>query len=159
MTLEEAIRQLVSLGERDPLEIARKLERQHGAEWLREQASLFAEELVTTFARAMLGTNRRSAEIALRPGGTVETAEMKVAKLWIPGEGWKQFGECTAADLLARERLYSTIESAARRRRLWLEQIRLLMEAEGAATVGDLRSEFPPLPSDDTADLAELVAA
>jgi len=39
VTLEEAIAQMVNLGESDPLTIARKIEARFGEEWTRDQAA------------------------------------------------------------------------------------------------------------------------
>lgn len=148
MTLEEAIHQLVNLGEEDPSTIVRKLEKRHGAEWLRDQVAADAPRFAAELARAALGSRRRSAEVALRPGSQITSADMKVQKVWIPEVGWKVFASCTVDDLLARARFYDSIVVAARKRSAWFVEIVELMRVERVRTVGRLKATLPPLPDD-----------
>lgn len=149
MTLEEAIAQLITLGYSDPGEIATQLEHRHGIEWLREQAAEHAHDFVAEMARKRLGATRRSAELALRPGDQMASAEMKIAKSWVPGGGWKPVADLTEADLLAKATWYRGLANAAVRRASWCSTVIDLMHAEGVKTVGRLKAALPPLPPEE----------
>ena len=154
MTLEEAINQMIELGEKDPLTITDKLAQRHGEEWLREQASLYAHDLAADMARHMLGSRRRGSEVALRTGDQVSSAELKLRSYWVPEVGYKPAHQLTADDLLARAAFYDKLESAARQRAAWCREVVDLMVAEGAKTLGKLRAALPPLPDEETLQVA-----
>jgi len=61
-SLEDAIAQQINLGIKDPLEIARNIEKLYGTAWMGEQLVAYAEDLVAGMARMRLGATRRSAE-------------------------------------------------------------------------------------------------
>lgn len=144
--LERAIEQLVNLGEKDPLSIARKLINRYGETWARLEVAARAEEVISDLARKKLGANRRSAEIALRPGDEISQGNMRIAKAWIPGVGWKVAAELTISDCIRKSNFYSVLEYAARRRADWYREVAALMEAEGAETLGKLKADLPALP-------------
>jgi hypothetical protein len=85
--LSAVIEQLVNLGEKDPLTIVRKLEERHGADWLREQGALHAADFAADLARRLLGSQRRQAEVALRPGDRATSADLQIKSYWIPEAG------------------------------------------------------------------------
>lgn len=146
MTLEAAIGQLIDLGEKDPLLIARKIEQQQGREWLAGQLAAYAEQLVAEIARQRLGALRRSAQVALRPGDSVAQGELRIRSFWIPGEGWKRAADVTPDDLFARadwnERFAGAVLAQAR----WCRDVGQLLLDAGAATLGKFRGELPALP-------------
>lgn len=149
MTLDEVIQQLINLGEKDPVTIAQKVEARHGTAWISDQLAAYAMDLVAEMARLRLGAERRASEIALRPGEPITQAEMKLRAVWVPGAGWKRANDLTADDLRAKAVFYDRLAFAARRRAEWCNEVAALMEREGAATLGRLRVELPPLPDDD----------
>lgn len=150
MSLEEAIQQLVNLGESDPWEIAKKIEKRNGREWVKEALSEHAEDLIADMARRQLGAIRRRAEVALRPGDTLAEAEFKIAKTWVPGTGWKAAGDLTSFDLLAKATWYESAAQAAAVRSAWCREVARLMEMEGAEKLSQLKAELPALPDADS---------
>lgn len=154
MDLDEAIAQLVNLGEKDPLTIARKLASDHGEEWVRDELLARSEDLLALLARAVLGSQRRSAEMALQPGNIVATSELKLRSYWVPDEGWKRANELTRDDLLARAHWYDLIAHASSKRAAWLRRVVDLMDKQGVSTLGDVHGELPPLDDDGPLGLA-----
>lgn len=151
--LDKAIDRLIRLGEKEPLLIAKKLEKQYGPEWLAQQLFLYAEEFISDLARRRLNSIRRSAEIALRPGDIQASAELKLAKTWVPKVGWKVAATLTVSDLRAKAEWYRNFARSAQRRSAWCDEVADDMEAEGVVTLGELRKALPPLP-----DVRELEA-
>lgn len=147
MNLDEAINQLIELGEMDPLEIARKIEKRHGPEWLALELSAHAEQIVAQIARQRLGSVRRSAEVALRPGDELSQGEMKIAKVWVPNVGWKVAGELTPEDLEAKASWYERLASASVIRASWCREVAQMIRDDGVTKLGRLKRPLPPLPS------------
>jgi len=146
VTLDEAIAQQIELGEMDPLTIARNIEKLYGNEWLTGELSSLAESLVAGIARQRLGSVRRSAEVALRPGDAMSQAEMKVAKVWVPNEGWKVAANLTQDDLLAKAAWYERLAGAALARADWCREVAGMIASEGVTKLGRLKRPLPPLP-------------
>lgn len=147
MTLDEAIAQQIELGQKDPLEIARQVEKLHGSEWLAAELSAHAEQLVAQIARQRLGSIRRSAEVALRPGDDMSQQEMKIAKVWVPEQGWKVAADLTADDLLTKAAWYERLSGAAMQRASWCREVADMIVADGVAKLGRLKRPLPPLPA------------
>lgn len=145
-TLDEAINQQIELGEMDPLTIARKIEKLHGEEWLAAQLAAQAESLVAEIARKRLGSVRRSAEIALRPGDEISQSDMKIAKVWVPEHGWKRAADLTRDDLLAKAAWYDKLVGAAAARAEWCREVAGMVAAEGVKKLGQLKQPLPQLP-------------
>ncbi len=149
-SLEAAVRQLIELGFKDPLEIARRLERSHDPEWLAAQLVMLSEDLIAEIARKQLGQRRRGYELALRPGQPLAEANMRLTGFWIPAEdgtpAWKAAGEVTPEDLDRRAAWYESFAIGVLRRAQWCRQVAALMRAEGAPVLAELRAELPPLP-------------
>lgn len=156
MTLEEAIASLIALGEKDPITIVDKLVKREGEDWLRDQGAAYAHDFASDVARRMLGSQRRSSEIALRTGDQVTSSELKLRSYWIPELGWKPAHELTPDDLRARASFYERLAHGAGIRAAWCRQVADLMVAEGVKTLGKLKATLPPLP--DEGDLALPVA-
>lgn len=146
MNLEEAIAQLIELGEKDPLVISRKLVERQGRAWLAGELEAYAEQLVAELARKRLGSLRRSAQVALVPGDQVAQGELRLRSFWVPDVGWKRAADLTVDHLLARavwnERFASSVLTQAR----WCRDVAELMVAEGAKTLGKLKAMLPQLP-------------
>jgi hypothetical protein len=153
MTLDEAIEQLVTLGEKDPAEIVKKLQHRHGEKWLRTQVAARAEEVTLEFARRILGSARRRGELALRAGDAMSQAEMQITTAWVPGVGWKVAADLTRDDLLARAGWYERFADASLRRAEWCRDVVARMDDEGVERLGDI-SELPPLPRGEIEEAA-----
>ena len=154
MTLEEAIEQQITLGQKDPLTIVEKLLGLYGQEWLHEQAAFLAPDIAAEIARRKLGEKRRKFEVALRPGQPLATAEMKTASFCVPATEhgfttWKKAADVTAEDLRAKADWYDRFALGALKRSRWCRDVASLMEEEGAATLGALDRELPALPADE----------
>jgi hypothetical protein len=149
-SLEDAVRQLIELGFNDPLEIARRLERMHGPDWMTTQLAMLSEDLVAEIARKQLGQRRRGFEVALRPGQPLAQTKMKLVGFWIPAAdgtpAWKSAGEITPEDLERRATWYESFAIGVLRRAQWCRQVAALMRHEGVPLLAQLRAELPPLP-------------
>lgn len=148
MHLDDAVEQQVILGERDPIDIARKIIDRNGEEWLVRELLARAEDIIAIYARQKLGSERRSAEIALHPGDYVAEARMKIAKFWVPGYGYKEFSEATVEDLRAKAEWYAKFREAAAKREVFCREVANQIEAEGVVTVGQLEGPLPALQED-----------
>ncbi len=151
MTLEEAIVQLIELGEKDPLDIARKLEHRHGLEWLSEELVSHREEIAAEFARQVLGRRRRASALPAVIEGTTTKREVMLASIFIPGEGWKALGDCTAEDLAAREQFYLKAAGSMVRWASWCRDCIEQMRDQGVEKLGRLKGPLPQLPEAEAA--------
>lgn len=147
VTLEEAIQQQVNLGARDPQGIYEALERQFGNDELLELVRPYLPDLLTEMARRRLTAHRRSAEVALRLGDHRSQAQIRLAKAWIPGSGWKRADELTAEDLRLRAAAYDSLANASLVRAQWCREVASMIEEDGVQTLGQLRRELPALPT------------
>src|SRR5204862_4108185 len=123
VNLEQAIEQAISLGYGDPIAIADQIENHYGPEWLTTQLVEHRHDILAELARRRLGSVRRSKELALRPGDEMASAEMKIAKTWVPGDGWKRVADLTESDLEAKATWYRSLALAAVRRAAWCEEV------------------------------------
>lgn len=146
MNLHEAIVNLVGTGESDPLTIAQKITKRNDKHWLSSELLALSEDLIAEMARQELGRVRRSREVALRPGDQLASGEMKIAKSWVPGFGYKPVGELTEADLIAKAAWYDKASLALSRRALWCREVVTLMQSEGVEKLGALKAALPVLP-------------
>lgn len=153
--LEEAIEQLINLGEKDPLTIARKLIERNGQEWVEHEVVARAEDYIQIIARMRLGTRRRSAEVALRPGDERSQIEFRVSSVWVPVDGWMPASEVTSAMLREKASFYGKLADAAIRRKYWYLEVADLMDAQGAVTLAEYQGDLPPLPGvEETPELS-----
>lgn len=147
MTLEEAIAQQINLGVKDPLEIARQLESLHGCEWLDGELATHRSEIVAEIARQTLGRERRAATLpAVMSGERKPKRETMLAPIFIPGEGWKSLGDCTADDLAAREQFYLRAAGSMVRWASWCRDCIEAMRSQGVERLGKLKGPLPELP-------------
>ena len=146
-SLEEAIQQLINLGEKDPIVIARKIEERHEADWLRDELYALRQDVISELARNRLNGLRRSAMSALRKGK--QPTELMLLGEWIPnhkgGGGWKKLGEWTIADLRSRENYYRKMSETATKLADWCSECVDLMEAEQVKTLGKVKADLPSL--------------
>lgn len=156
MSLEEEIQRLITLGEKDPLDAARKLIEANGPEWVNEQLAAYQEDVIAEMFRRRLGAIRRGAELVLHPGDQHSQGELKLASAWVPGVGWKRAADLTAEDLRARAHFYDVIAHASQRRSAWCREVASMMDEDNVRTLGKLRRPLPALPDDD--DLPQIEA-
>lgn len=136
MTLEEAIRQLINLGENDPHTIVEKLKKRHGKAWLLEQTAFLAEDVAEDIARHMIGRGRRDHEKV--PPQVVGNPGLLGQTKWLPSGGYKRITDLTADDCRAIAAHYAMLEQSARWRKDAYTEAADTIEAAGVATVGDL---------------------
>ncbi len=136
MTLEEAIRQLVNLGENDPRTIVEKLKKRHGKAWLTEQTAFLAEDIAEDIARHMIGRSRRDHEKV--PPQVVGNPGLMGQTKWIPGGGYKRITDLTADDCRAIAAHYAMLEQSAGWRKTAYTEAADMVDAAGVATVGEL---------------------
>lgn len=146
MTLQEAIDQLVNLGYEDPLTIAKQIETKHDQDWLAAELLAHGEDIIADMARRTIGSQRRSAAIALRPGDIVKSAEFKLRSVWVPGKGWTKASEITSDDSDKIARWYRNLAGTLLRYADWWEQIGAEMREAGVKQLGQLKAALPPLP-------------
>jgi hypothetical protein len=158
MNLEEAISQMIELGEKNPLKGAQRLEKEQGHEWIVQQLDSYAEDLIAELFRQRLGSRRRSAEIAIRPGDPMTSAIMKTQNFWVPGYGYKTAKDVTIEDLELRVQMYWRYIAGMKARADWCLEVVVLMKAEGAETLGKLKADLPVLPTreDDAVDPGDI---
>lgn len=158
MSLEEAIQKLINLGEKDPLNIARAICERNDKDWLLSELEALAEDVVADIARRRLSGQRRSAEIALRPGDEIASAELKLRSFWIPGKGWTRAAELAANDLRVRATWEERLAGSIMRRVEWMREVAGLMDSEGVKKLGQLKATLPALPDDEQGGLIEAIA-
>lgn len=145
MTLEEAIAQLVDLGESDPVELARKLEARYDSKWIDAQLAEHRLELVAEIARQFMGSRRRSATKALAVATEAPKREVLLGTVFIPGQGHKKIGELTAEDCDARERFYVAAAGTFLRYAGWFASCAVAIRKQGVARLADVRGALPAL--------------
>lgn len=147
MTLDEAIAQQITLGEKDPLTIARKIQKTLDSEWLSSELLSLAEELVADRARHRLGSQRKSSMVALRPGDQVATSELRLRSVWVPGKGWIRAADMTDEDCDCVAAFYTRLASASTIRANWYATVASMIREEGVPTLGRLKAALPELPA------------
>lgn len=165
--LDDAIAQLITLGEKDPMQIARKLKHRYGAEWVAAELAARDEELLADLARHRLGEARRATQLATVARSerfttaarqTRAQGELMLQSIWIPvtsrGGGWKALGDVTAADLRELAIFHARLSAAADRTSHWCSQCARLIEREQVRTLREVKAPLPTL--DELPDRAEL---
>lgn len=149
-SLEDAIEQLINLGESDPITITRRLANLHGGDWIARELASHWEEIIAEIARQKLGQQRRAAVLTIGARsrqGAVSKKEAVLTTLFVPRLGYIKLGEATAQDLL---------EAAAYRRRLavgllrwsdWLESLAAMISEQAVEKVKELKGSLPDLPA------------
>lgn len=153
MTLEDAVVQQIELGEKDPGEIARKVEHLFGRDWLAAELLAHAEGFVSEIARQRLGAARRAAVVRIEPRTLADMAEVKTKSVWIPDllapgvGGHKRMAECTADDFDHRASWLERLASSVTVQADWFRDLAARMRDEGARTFKGYRGELPTLPT------------
>lgn len=151
VTLDDAIKQMIAVGHKDPYEIASMLRHRYGDDWYLEQLEAEAEQIVAGRARLILGSQRRAATLAIRPGDRLSHEQVKLCEVWVPdalGPGvgaHKRMADCTVEDFEARAAYMSRLAAAAEAQAQWFAEVAGLMRREGVVTFGALRGELPVL--------------
>jgi hypothetical protein len=115
--------------------------------------------VLADIARHELGRVRRSMEVALRPGDVAASANIKTAKVWVPGSGFKRAADVTQEDALAIARWYHKAGTSLFRRSAWWYEVVGVMKEQAVTTLGMVKGALPPLPDDEALDLPALGAA
>lgn len=145
MTLREAIEQAITLGERDPHEIAVKIRARYDDGWLATELVSVADDVIADLSRQMIASSRRSS-LSLARVGSLAKRDLMLQAAWLPGIGWVEFGKFKAEDF---DRLAGTYRKAARaldRYAAWCESSAALMRAQGVAEFRQVKGELPALP-------------
>lgn len=160
MTLDEAIAQQIGLGLKDPVEIARTIEKRSDRHWLANALFELGEDIIAERARRRLNAGRRANVIAIRPGSGIDKAQLGLRSLWVPnliapGVGaWKPMNECTPDDF---DSAAAYREGAARSILVqagWFRELSARMRAARAATFLEFKGELPVLPEADESEPA-----
>lgn len=155
-SLDQAVAQLISLGEKDPLTIARKLEHRHGHEWVAAQLAERWEEILAEIARQRLGSERRGAIVSLsaqarEQGGKLTKRDAVLTSVFIPGAGYIRLGDLTVAQVAEREAYLRRLAHGIDRWASWFAALGGQMVAQGVERVKDLRGPLPELPAGELA--------
>lgn len=151
MNLEEAISQLIDLGEKDPIELARTLGKRYDDKWLAAELLAHSETIVAEMARQLLGSRRRSLTLPAVLKASATKRDVMLAAIFIPGEGWKALGDCTAEDLASREQFYLRAASSMVAWASWCRACIEAMREQGVAELSKLKGELPELPEAEAA--------
>lgn len=147
MTLDEKIQQLVTLGEKDPWDVADKLLSREDEQELR--ASIDLRSVIADRARVILGNDRRKAQHQLKPGDATTTAELRLKSFWVPGPDgftiYKRADKCTAEDFELRAAFHERLAAGNLKQAEWCREIARLMRAEGAPTLAKLKAALPSM--------------
>lgn len=147
LSLEHAIQQLINLGDKDPLVIARKIDERYETNWLRDELYALREDVISDIARRRINGLRRSAMMALRKGKPA--TELLLLGEWVPdhkgGGGWKKLADWTEFDLRSRENYYRKMSATSIRLADWCHECIELMRAEGAKKLGRIKAPLPAL--------------
>lgn len=151
--LDGAISQQITLGEKDPVMVARKVIALYGRFWVRNELAARDEDIVADLARRKLGSQRRNAAARITPGKPMTSEEMKLKSTWVPRKDgtweWKSFAAFTADDHDARAAWYEKQATADMRTATWHRRIAEMLREDKVKTTGALKRELPPLPEDD----------
>lgn len=144
-SLEEAIAQLIGLGESDPLDIARKLEHRHGAEWLNAELAAHREEIVAEIVRRKLGQRRRTAIGSLSRVNTASRRDLMLSPVFLLGHGWVKLGDSTAEEFDRAAATYRKGAAALTRYADWFEANAALIRSQGVTKFKQVRGAIPVL--------------
>ena len=86
-SLDDAVRQLIELGFKDPLTIARRLENLHDADWVATQLVMLSEDLIAEIARKQLGQRRRGYRARAAAWAADRAREHAAGGVLDPGRG------------------------------------------------------------------------
>jgi len=160
MNLDEAIDQAITLGHSTPLEVNAWIEKTQEPEWLAAELVALSEDVITERARHRLNAARRAMVVAIRPGGSVNKAELGLKLLWVPDfvapgvSGWKDMNDCTADDLDSAAKYREGAARSILAQAGWLRELSSRMRAQGADTFETYRGELPVLVAADETEAA-----
>ncbi len=156
-SLDSAIAQLLNLGERDPLTIARKLLDLRGGDWIADQLAAHWEEIITEIARQRIGSERRSTITSLsefaRKGKSAPKREVVLLTIYTPSRGYIAIGDATDADLAEAATLRRKLAEGLFRWADYFDALREQLQAQGVQRVRDLKGSLPELPRPDLAEI------
>jgi hypothetical protein len=146
VTLREAIEQQISIGIKDPREIAQAIGKHFDSQWLASELLTIAEDIVVDLARHQLSSSRRSA-MSLTRVAQLPRRDLMLQAAWLPGIGWVEFGRFTAEmfDRLAGQ--YRKGAAALSRYAEWCESNATLMRDQGVEEFRQVRGALSALPA------------
>jgi hypothetical protein len=163
-TLDEAIEQAITLGQKDPIEIVKRLRESFGDEWFAEQVSGYADDFVAEMCRQRLNAQRRGAIAVLSSRAIRDKAssEVMIQSVWIPSQDgyplYKRVADVTAAEWRSRADYLDRLAIGVLKQSRWARDVADLIDGEGVTTTGDLRVALPQLPANEDIDLPALEA-
>lgn len=154
-SLEDAIRQMINLGENDPITIARKCADLHGGTWVAEQLAAHWEEILAEIARQQIGNERRAAIVSVgglraRKGRSIAKRNVLLATMFIPSKGYIALGDATVADLEEAASYRQRMADGLVRWATYYGDLADRLKAQGVDKVSRLKGELPPLPQERT---------
>lgn len=81
--------------------------------------------------------------------GMLSVADIADESVFIDGEGWKRYGDCTSSNLRTRAASYAKSAGTHTKRSIWLDGVADLMDTEKATTLDDI-AYIPVLPNGET---------
>lgn len=152
MNLDLAITQQINLGQRDPVEIAQKIEQLYGEEWVRNEMSRYSEDFIASMVRARLGAIRNNAIHAMTTQKKQRSARANEANFlgstkWVYGEGYKRVSDLTVEDCQKIVTHYEMIRRASETYSDFYTTLISRMIATSSTTIGELANieELPVL--------------
>lgn len=149
MTLEEAIEQQITLGQKNPHAVFGQLERLFGED-LSELARPYIADLVSEMARQKINALRR-ADVAKITPGSVADSKIMLRSLWVPAESgitYKRIADMTADDFEARAGYLDRMIIGITRHAEWCRAVAKKIRRTKAGVAGNLKS-LPALPEID----------
>lgn len=159
VTLEQVIDRYISLGEKDPRNVAERVFNELGDDVVAVVQPHLAD-FIAEMARHRLG-NQRRAELARITPRSLASREIMLKSIWIPAEGsivYKRIADVTADEFEARaaymERMVASISAHAQ----WCRDCASAIRAAGVANAGGL-DRLPALPEIETHLITEAAVA
>lgn len=162
-TLEEAVREELRLGMRDPVEIVARLSERHGQRWLLRQLVNVVARIVTGSAASSkstgVGTRKPSSSSSTGAGAKPPSTAPRLPRVrkaagdvpadffassrWIsPEAGWKRVLDLTADDCRAIAAQCERLSDLAVRHGRWFSDAASAIEQEGVATLGEVKRQL-----------------
>lgn len=156
MNLDTAITQQINLGQRDPIEIAKKIEDLYGQDWVKNELLQYSEDFIASMARSRLGAIRNNALHQMTNQRKQRSARVGEANFlgstkWVYGIGYKKVSDLTVEDCQLIVSHYEMIKRAAETFSEFYSTLISRMLATGAVNLGELAKieELPTLEEEE----------
>lgn len=146
------IRRYVNLGHNDPVEIAKKVAKRRGRDWIVEELWSRHSEIIAGYARDLIGAQRNATLRSVAAGDVPRaTTELQLRTAFVPsGDGGYtpvKIGQMTAADHRAVAAVRRNSAAAMLRVAEWHETVADMMDAAGVSQTCEL-SVLPEMPGE-----------